>query len=207
MIKPKNKPLTDSLRPPMEIHKSFLNIKPRKDTKYIVVHCSASQPKADYDWKSIDQVHRARGFLTIGYHYVICTDGRIQNGRNIDALGAHASGYNDHSISICLVGGVDRAGKSCNNFTKEQFNSLAKLINWLKYIYYNEDPVVLGHRDLPDVHKDCPCFDVKPFYAKVKNTYFVYEGTDVTNFSKADFARINGTPHVGDLLVKSLGRE
>jgi hypothetical protein len=26
------------------------------------------------------------------------------------------------------------------------------------------DARILGHRDLPDVHKDCPCFDAKEEY-------------------------------------------
>lgn len=199
------KVLSDKLRPEMELHKSYVAIKPRKCTKYIVVHCSASQPKSDYDWKSIDQIHRSKGFITIGYHYVIKTDGTIQNGRNIDALGAHAVGYNNESVSVCLVGGVDKGGKSTNNFTNEQLESLSKLLNWLYYIYWDEQPTVLGHRDLKDVHKDCPCFDVKSFWDKHHNKYYEYDGTDKTTYSKSDFERINGTPEKGDLIVQSLG--
>ena len=198
--------LIDKLKPPMDIHKSFLAVKPRKCTKYIVVHCSASQPKADYDWKTIDKIHRSRGFMTIGYHYVIKTDGTIQNGRNIDALGAHAIGYNDESVSVCMVGGVDKGGASTNNFTKQQFESLAKLLNWLYYIYWDEKPTVLGHRDLKDVHKDCPCFDVIHFWKEHKNTYYEYDGEDKTKFSKTDFTGINGNPEKGDLIVLSLGK-
>lgn len=200
-----NKILAEKLKPEMELHKSFVAIKPRKCTKYIVVHCSASQPKEDYDWKTIDQIHRQQGYITIGYHYVIKTDGTIQNGRNIDAIGAHAHGYNDESVSICLVGGVDRLGHSKTNFTSEQYKALVKLLNWLDYIYWDEKPIVLGHRDFKGVKKDCPCFDVKPFWEKYGNIYEEFDGT--YNMSKTDFERYNKGAVEGDLVIAKLGQQ
>ena len=50
-----NKILEDKLKPNIEEHPSIINIKKRSGkVKYIVVHCSASQNRDDYDWKSID---------------------------------------------------------------------------------------------------------------------------------------------------------
>lgn len=140
-------------------------LSPRKATDFIAIHCSASVPDIKTDVKVIDRWHRQRGFLMVGYHYVIKTDGSIEVGRDEDAIGAHVEGYNSRSIGICLVGGVDAAGKSVNNFGDTQMLSLLALLKELKQKY--PKAVVQGHRDFPKVAKDCPCFDVKPWAKKV----------------------------------------
>ena len=53
----------------------------RKKTDYIFIHCSATKPSMDVDAKEIDRWHRARGFLKIGYHFVIKRDGTKEIGR------------------------------------------------------------------------------------------------------------------------------
>lgn len=147
-----------------EAHAPFhLTFKKRSSTDMIVIHCAATQPKDNIDWKTIDQMHRQRGFLAIGYHFVIKTDGTIQEGRPLDSIGAHAQGYNDRSIGICLIGGINKNGQSVNNFTKAQFHSLDTLVKALVKEYPTIDQIV-GHRDLPGVHKDCPCFDAVARY-------------------------------------------
>ena len=181
-------------KPHIEEHKNFIKFKARTEpTKYLVVHCSATQNKKDFDWKTIDQMHRQRGFLAIGYHFVIKTDGTIQKGRDLEAIGAHAKGYNSCSVGICLIGGVDAKGKSVDNFTDKQKESLKELLDYLYYLY--KDCIVVGHRDLPNVHKDCPCFDVKKFY-KNPPKYVVYDGSpieEISNLSKSDLELLNGT--------------
>ena len=37
--------------------------------------------------------------------------------------------------------------------------------------FYNPEAEVLGHRDFPDVKKDCPCFDVKEWYKQMNLKY------------------------------------
>ncbi len=146
-------------------------LSPRKETDYLVVHCSASIPDIKTDVKTIDRWHRQRGFLMVGYHYVIKTDGEIQPARDEDAIGAHVQGYNHHSIGICMVGGVDAngpTGKPVDNFSKEQMLSLLVLLKQLKEKY--PGVIVRGHRDFPDVHKACPSFDVKEWLQKVMPT-------------------------------------
>ena len=136
-------------------------LSPRKATNYLVVHCSASVPDPATDAKVIDRWHRQRGFLMIGYHYVIKTDGTVEPGRDEEAIGAHVEGYNASSIGICMVGGVDAngpTGKPRNNFTAAQFNSLETLLRALRIRY--PKAVIQGHRDFPNVAKACPSFDV-----------------------------------------------
>lgn len=125
--------------------------------KYLVVHCSASKPKMFVDASVIDRWHRQRGFLKIGYHYVILRDGTVQKGRLDSEIGAHVEGHNTGSLGICLVGGLnDTTGKSEANYTSQQYSALKDLLTTLKT--NNPAAIVLGHRDFPNVHKDCPCF-------------------------------------------------
>lgn len=139
-----------------------------ENVKYIVVHCSASQPKADIDVKTIDRWHRQRGFAKVGYHYVIKTDGTVEEGRKLSEPGAHAQGYNANSIGICLVGGVDKEGRASDNFTAAQKHALHGLLMGLSHTYTAAS--ILGHRDLPGVKKDCPCFDVRDWLKDVEQT-------------------------------------
>ena len=184
--------------PIIETHKSFISYKKRTDkTKYIVVHCSATQPKSSYDWKTIDQMHRQQGWLGIGYHYVIKTDGTIQEGRPLDTIGSHVKGHNNDSVGICLIGGIDRKGVSANNFTSKQMESLRCLIDYLRSVY-NDEVTVLGHRDFEGVRKDCPCFDVRSWYSENHARYAKFS-TENENFlfemgiSKVDFEKYNGS--------------
>jgi len=134
----------------------------RQNTDYIVIHCSATKPSMDIGAKEIDKWHRQNGWRKIGYHWVVRRDGIVEEGRDLAEAGAHAKGVNSLSVGICMVGGVDDAGKSENNFTDEQWKSLEDLVWQMKLAYPNAE--VLGHRDLPDVKKDCPCFDVREWW-------------------------------------------
>jgi N-acetylmuramoyl-L-alanine amidase len=128
----------------------------------IVVHCSDSNFGG---WQLIDHWHKNRGWDGIGYHYVICNaypthnykrpypsrDGRIQYGRGANEIGAHAKGHNSHSIGICLIG--------TRYFTGNQIDSLIMVIDDLQRKFPDIESVV-GHCELPDVHKDCPNLDM-----------------------------------------------
>lgn len=135
------------------------NTKTRLRTDFIVIHCSASGPSVDADAAMIDRWHRQKGWQCIGYHFVITRDGAVEEGREVDKIGAHTSDYNAISLGICMAGGVDEAQKAENNFTPEQFASLAALLKELKIKY--PSATIQGHRDFPKVAKACPSFDVR----------------------------------------------
>ena len=110
----------------------------------------------------------------IGYHFVICRSDLVLTGRHVDEVGAHVQGFNQKSIGICLVG--------TDQFTPEQWASLANLVTAETARISNRNGpadrnnplsiaacpawarehgiTITGHRDLPNVHKLCPCFDV-----------------------------------------------
>ena len=124
----------------------------------IVIHCSATRATPRYTLDACRRDHRARGFADIGYHYYITRDGVVHAGRPLHIVGAHATGYNAHSIGICYEGGLDIRGRPADTRTSEQKDTLLKLLERLKTDY--PQIRVVGHRDLPDVKKDCPCFEV-----------------------------------------------
>ena len=146
----------------------------RASTDFIVVHCSATQAKADIGAADIDRWHRGQGWQTIGYHYVIRRTGLIEEGREEDKIGSHVKNHNANSIGICMIGGVAADGKTPeNNFTPEQFDSLKSLVARLKTKYTNA--VVQGHRDFPDVAKACPSFSVKDWLNSNTETHPTYQ--------------------------------
>lgn len=125
----------------------------------IVIHCADTYARMDIGVREIREWHLARGFNDIGYHYVIRRDGIIETGRPLEKIGAHAAGYNSMSIGICYAGGRGDDGKPLDNRTSEQKQAMHDLVDSLKKQF--PDAIVVGHCDLPGVHKSCPCFFVK----------------------------------------------
>lgn len=137
----------------------------RASTKFIVIHCSATPPKRDIGAKEITHWHLQAGYLTIGYHIVIRRSGAVEMGRPMNEIGAHARGANATSIGVCLVGGTDASGKSESNYTPEQWETLETVVQSALLNY--PEAQVIGHRDVPGTKKDCPCFDVKQWWAAI----------------------------------------
>ncbi len=130
-----------------------------RDIDYIVIHCSATPSHLDIGAADIDRWHRERGFRKIGYHFVIRLNGVLETGRDLKEPGAHARGYNRNSIGICYVGGLNEAGYPSDTRTEAQKTTLTSLVKAFHNIWPSAK--IVGHRELPGVHKDCPCFDVE----------------------------------------------
>lgn len=130
-----------------------------RDITALVVHCSATPQGKTFTAADIDRWHREKGWERIGYHFVIGLTGTIELGRPVDVPGAHVTGHNAKTIGICLIGGVDAAGKlPQDTFTPAQRTSLALVLRGLRASF--PLAVVCGHRDFPKVAKACPSFDV-----------------------------------------------
>ena len=123
----------------------------------IIIHCSAVKPSQTSSAYEINRWHRQRGFLCIGYHYVIRRDGTIEHGRPEAQPGAHCAGHNADSIGVCYEGGLDAQGRPADTRTPEQKAALDTLLQDLKVRYPHA--AVVGHNKL-NPHKACPCFDV-----------------------------------------------
>lgn len=140
--------------------------------KYIAIHCTDTPPDMDVDVQEVGRWHRKRGFIKVGYHYLIRRSGEVQHGRSVNEIGfhmfeegAHVFRYNRTSIGICLVGGRAKGKKVVpeNNFLPAQFNALATLLHQLKSWF--PDAIIQGHCDFPVIGKEgkktCPNFNVK----------------------------------------------
>ena len=138
---------------------------PRK-INMIVLHCSATRENQNFTIEQLEACHKARGFRTIGYHFYITKDGTLYPGRPESQIGAHAKGYNAHSIGICYEGGLDAHGRSKDTRTEAQKITMEELLRSLLVDY--PDAEIVGHRDLPNVHKDCPCFDTKAWLKEIR---------------------------------------
>lgn len=133
-----------------------------REIKYIAVHCTATQEGKDYPIEEIERWHKERGFKSIGYHYVVGLNGNIMQGRKESEAGAHVQNYNANSIAVCYIGGLDTKLKAKDTRTAEQKKALVELLATLKIRYPRA--IIQGHRDFPNVAKDCPSFDAKKEY-------------------------------------------
>lgn len=127
----------------------------RKITE-IIIHCSATIEGKDYTVADIDRWHRQRGFRKIGYHFVIYRDGSIHMGRSKNEIGAHCTGHNSISISICYIGGLDKSGKAKDTRTPQQREAMLSLIEQLKEKFPHA--TLHGHNEF--ANKACPGFKV-----------------------------------------------
>lgn len=124
--------------------------------KNIIIHCTATTRGRNVTAADVDRWHRARGFRSIGYHYLIRLDGTIEPGRSENEIGAHTLGQNATSIGVCYVGGLDSDGVTpCDTRTPAQRAALEKLLRDLLGRYPGAR--IRGHRDF--AAKACPSFD------------------------------------------------
>ena len=134
-----------------------------REIKMLVIHCSATRCNVPFTVSQLEQCHRDRGFDGIGYHFYITRDGAVHATRPLERIGAHAKGFNLHSIGICYEGGLDADGKPADTRTWQQRDSMNDLVFALCKTF--PEVKVLGHYQLSaDIHKACPCFDAQKEY-------------------------------------------
>jgi len=129
----------------------------------VMVHCSDSNYG---DVATFREWHLANGWDDIGYNWVITNgvfrprskykkerDGVIQEGRDPKYAGAHAKGYNESHLSICLTGRW--------HFTWAQFEALFRQIARIRTEYIPDLTAedVLGHYEVSH-EKTCPNIDM-----------------------------------------------
>ena len=129
-----------------------------EDIKFLVVHCSDTDNKINLNVADIHKMHLGFGWDGIGYHKIIQRSGKVENGRPEYWIGAHVKGKNKISLGVCLIGR--------DNFTKNQFLSLCKVLKKWKKKYPNTK--IVGHCDIGETNKTCPNFDVDNWSKKLK---------------------------------------
>ena len=179
----------------------------------IIIHCSATKERQDFDVEDIRRWHLANGWTDVGYHYVIKLNGEIQEGRPIEKTGAHTKDFNKDSIGICYIGGCDKNGNPKDTRTKEQKKALYSLVKELMARYGVSE--VKGHRDYsPDKNHDgkitqnewikaCPSFDVQQWMKEVglaKWKHFsMKEFTESDTAEKLEYKNVPLQEHVENI--------
>lgn len=126
----------------------------RGDTRKIVVHHSATATGSAAHFRVL---HRGvNRWDDVGYHWIIGNgysgpDGLLETGRPGWARGAHAKGFNDISIGVCLVGDFT----DCEP-TGAQQDSLVGLLRRLLEEYGLGAGDILLHREVPGCRTECP---------------------------------------------------
>lgn len=134
-----------------------------REIKFLVIHCSATRCNVSFTVEQLRQCHIQRGFAGIGYHFYITRDGVLHRCRPVNEIGAHAHGFNLHSLGICYEGGLNEEGIPSDTRTSAQRFALLDVLTILKYQYPKAQ--ILGHYQLSaDIHKACPCLDARKEY-------------------------------------------
>lgn len=134
----------------------------KRKITHIVIHCTATGHNTKIEnikkyWKEV------LGWKSPGYHYIIEANGNITQ-LQIESLPSNGvAGRNSTLINVAYIGGIDENGKSVDNRTIHQKAALIGMIIELKSRY--PDAEIVGHRDFPNVKKDCPCFDARAEYS------------------------------------------
>jgi hypothetical protein len=104
----------------------------------------------------IDKMHRRQGWLKIGYHFVVTTEGELETGRALGFPGAHARGFNNCSIGIALCG---------SDHSDEQLSSLFTLVLGLLLQY--PDAEIINHPLLRDNDDDDKGFNAEVWWTNL----------------------------------------
>ena len=134
----------------------------------IIVHCTATHQSISIQ-SIINYWKITLKWKSMGYHFIIEENGNTVQLTDLENIANGASGYNKNSIHIAYIGGIDTNRKPIDNRTIEQKNALRILIMQLASKFPDAD--ILGHYQLPNVKKACPCFDAAKEYCIYNKNY------------------------------------
>ena len=134
-----------------------------RDIKYIVIHCTATQPNTKKEailsyWKNTLK------WKSVGYHRLIDANGVIHELAKYEQTTNGVKGYNSQSIHFSYIGGIDESGRPKDTRTLKQKESLLYLIKQAKKQFPNA--IVQGHKDF-GANKACPSFNAKSEYKDI----------------------------------------
>lgn len=127
----------------------------------IVAHCTGTVKEATVE-AILRYWRETLGWNNPGYHYIIPTDGRVIQLLGERHIANGAQGFNSDSIHLSYIGGLDENENFSDTRTHQQKRAMYGLILELLGEYENAE--LFGHRDLPGVARECPCFDTADWY-------------------------------------------
>jgi N-acetylmuramoyl-L-alanine amidase len=135
-----------------------------RDIKYLVVHCTATPQNAKVE--NIQRYWRENlKWKSSGYHQIIDKDGKITVLASDEKICNGVAGYNSVCLHVSYIGGVNDKGKGLDNRTEAQKRALCEVLYGWKKKY--PKAIIQGHKDFPNVTKECPSFDAKKEYADI----------------------------------------
>jgi N-acetylmuramoyl-L-alanine amidase len=108
--------------------------------------------------------YKEKGWEHPGYHIVVDKDGHRYDLLAPEYIANGARGFNSDSLHISYMGGVDKHMNPQDTRTQAQKDTLYELVKNFKHTL---QVPTLGHRDLPDVEKACPSFEVSKWLKEV----------------------------------------
>lgn len=127
-----------------------------RTVKYIAVHCTAT-PQNTTVKSILNYWKTGLGWKNPGYHLIVKPNGEYERLASDETICNGVKNYNSVSMHISYIGGIDSKGKAIDNRTAEQKQTMLELICDLKSKYPSAK--IQGHRDFPNVAKDCPSFN------------------------------------------------
>ncbi|KAG8229829.1 hypothetical protein J437_LFUL008797 [Ladona fulva] len=125
---------------------------------YIPGYCNSTEACKEA-MREMQRFHQDdRGWNDIGYSFCIGCNGITMEGRGWDSRGAHAPGYNERSIGICLIG--DFRGGCTNTLPTVlpddgMLNAVQGLINYgIDIGKISANYTLMGHRQVRNT--ECP---------------------------------------------------
>lgn len=132
---------------------------------HLTIHCAATPEGRDVKAATVEAWDIAK-FGQVSYHHIVELDGHQHTSLEDDQLGCHTHLHNHGNIGVCYVGGCDAGmNRAKDTRTAAQKVTLLDIVQQYRTLYPHL--IVLGHRDWPQVHKNCPSFDVKSWLASV----------------------------------------
>lgn len=107
----------------------------RAETRFIAVRDTLTPFDPTTGASEIDLKHCRQGRLGIGYHFLINTEGDIQLCRAVDTVGSHSRAYDQVSVAIGVVGGIDLNGDRVDTRSIDQQEALSDLTVFLETLY------------------------------------------------------------------------
>ena len=143
------------------------SLKPLKssDVKMLIVHCTATKCNRPFSTENLIACGEAK-YGQCSYHYYVRRNGDVIPLLPESVQGVHARHYNHCSLGIVYEGGLNEKGQADDTRTEAQKHALYELLKNLHEDY--PEARILGHCQLPNVAKDCPCFFPSQEYADLQ---------------------------------------
>jgi N-acetylmuramoyl-L-alanine amidase len=120
----------------------------------LIIHCTGTLKDVPA-WIIIKNFKDWNHWDKPGYHFLIDHLGKVHSLLSVSEVSNGARGFNDHSVNIAYIGGIDGKGFFQDTRTELQKISMLAVLTVLHNLF--KYAKICGHSSLPGVDKACPC--------------------------------------------------